>query len=273
VCSADSDSLVSASQDGTLIAWSLATRQAAVTLRGHVGAVTACALRPARRPSARPSNILASGGADGTIRLWSMSKGAELHLMKPPGAAAVQCVSFSPDGARLLSGGADRTLRMWSLLSGEQMWTAPSLLASLFSGTSGHCRPVTCAAFTPDGARVLSGSDDATLRVWDSASGAFLGMLGQGGSAHADAVMDCAFSPGGRAALSASWDGSVKLWDVASGALSAALRCGDTYVLSVAVASDGQRVASCGSEGVLRLWGRAEAAGAAGGQAEVPVMD
>ena len=78
----------------------------------------------------------------------------------------------------------------------------------------GHEEMVSAAAFSPDGARIVSGSYDQTVRVWDAASGAELLVL----RGHEDDVPAAAFSPDGARIVSGSWDNTVRVWDAASGA-------------------------------------------------------
>ena len=70
------------------------------------------------------------------------------------------------------------------------------------------------AAFSPDGARILTASADKTAKLWDAASGKLIASF-----AHQDEVNDAAFSPDGARILTASWDKTAKLWDAASGKL------------------------------------------------------
>ena len=70
--------------------------------------------------------------------------------------AAVNSVSFSPDGGRVVSGSNDRTVRVWDADTGE----------GIGNPLIGHWDFVVDAVFTPDNLRVLSGSRDGTIRAW-----------------------------------------------------------------------------------------------------------
>src|SRR5262249_32008457 len=73
----------------------------------------------------------------------------------------------------------------------------------------GHTLLVSDLAFSPDGQRVATGSDDRTVRVWDLASGQEVLRL-QG---HTRAVASVRFVSGGRGLARPSPDGTVRAWD------------------------------------------------------------
>ena len=70
-----------------------------------------------------------------------------------------------------------------------------------------HSSFVTSLAFSPDGALVLSGNRDATLKLWNAASGTLVRTF----EGHVDQVRSVVFSPDGGRVLSGSWDETLKL--------------------------------------------------------------
>ena len=83
----------------------------------------------------------------------------------------VSSVSWSPDGTRIVSGSYDNTLRIWDAASGESLQTLGpdegiARFLNFFNQTSIHA-----VAWSPDGTRIVSGSDDNTLRIWDASTG------------------------------------------------------------------------------------------------------
>jgi WD40 repeat protein len=107
-------------------------------------------------------------------------------------------------------------------------------------------------AFSPDGKRIVSGSLDNTLRLWDAQSGQPIGDPLQG---HQDSVSSVAFSPDGKRIVSGSDDKTLRLWDAQSGQpIGDPLQGHQDWVRSVAFSPDGKRIVSGSDDKTLRLW-------------------
>lgn len=151
---------------------------------------------------------LATSGSDGKTKIWNAESGDEL-LALPYSANAL---AFSPDGKYLAA--AMTELKVWDLVTGDELFTS-----------TGFAAIVRGLAFSPDGARLATGSQDGTVVVWDAQTGRRLyGLAG-----HAGAVNDVTFSPEcvsppdapfmwcGIWLATASRDGTAKVWDVSPG--------------------------------------------------------
>ena len=113
-------------------------------------------------------------------------------------------------------------------------------------------------AFSHDGTRVVSGSYDNTVRIWDAASGVcVVGPL----DGHTNYVRSVAFSPDGRRVVSGSRDKTVRIWDAVSGGcvVGPLMHGGNEIfgVTSVAFSPDGKRAVSGASDKEVRIWNTA----------------
>src|SRR5262249_27905045 len=131
---------------------------------------------------------------DRTARLWDLATGKQIFTLHHdgPGTRGV----LSPSGSRVLT---LRPTKLWDAASGEQI--AKFIHAGLKD-----------AAFSPDGTRIVTASDDHTARLWDSDTGIEIITLRHGG-----AVNSAAFSPDGKRVVTVSEDRTARVWDVLTG--------------------------------------------------------
>jgi len=166
--SPDSKLLASAGQDAAIKLWSVATGQEVKTLGAHSGGVGTIAFSPDGRK-------LASGSQDRMILIWDLetgeSDGAYLGHQE-----WVNAVAFSPDGKKLASGSADGEVRIWQVAArGPQ--GEPLVIKRPLQTLTGHAGGINSLAFNSDGKLLVSGSNDASMKLWDVSAGKELASL------------------------------------------------------------------------------------------------
>ncbi|WP_437303844.1 nSTAND1 domain-containing NTPase [Sorangium sp. So ce388] len=130
---------------------------------------------------------------------------------------------------------------------------------ALFVTLRGHEQPLRATAWSHDGQRVLSASDDRTARLWN-ADGTGDPVVFSG---HEGQINALAFSPDDKRVLTGSEDGTARLWGASGGGQIAVLDAGGGPVSHAAWSPDGARVATASADNVARIYA------VAGGDARV----
>lgn len=112
----------------------------------------------------------------------------------------------------------------------------------------GHTGGVNAITFSKTGGKLITASDDHTVRLWDLAT-----LEGRALVGHADEVWKVALSPDGRTLISAGKDKTARVWDLDSGA-SRALSGHAAPIHAIALSPDASRLATFGGDGEGRLW-------------------
>ncbi|HEX8114450.1 MAG TPA: AAA family ATPase, partial [Kofleriaceae bacterium] len=248
----------SASADGTMKVWDTATGYVLATLEGHTSWVMACALTADGRR-------MISGSADGTVNLWDTAAWRILATLEAH-TGPVRACAVTADGRRIVSGSADGTVNIWDAVDESARARTSEREAAedprdrirddgpreyaLRVTLEGHVAPVLACAVTPDGARVVSASEDRTLKVWDPMTGHALATL----EGHAGAVRSCAVTADGTRIVSASVDRTLKIWDPAAGRVLTTLNGHSAAVRACAMTADGERVVSASEDRTLKVW-------------------
>ena len=133
------------------------------------------------------------------------------------------------------------------LLWGEEVITVP------IRTFVGHYFPVSSAVFSPDGMQVLTGSGDATAKLWNASTGACVRTL----SGHTDGVWSVAFSPDGTQVLTGSADRTAVLWNAFTGASIRPFSGHTDWVMAVAFSRDGMQVLTGSCDNTAKLWNAA----------------
>lgn len=184
--------------------------------------------------------LMASGGADDTIRLWDTGSWKERSMSLRGHAGDIRALAFRSDGALLASASDDETVKLWDVASGREIASFP-----------GHTGGTRAVAFSPDGRTLASGAArDPSLKLWDVAGQKEKATW----KAHDGGVLSLSFAPDGLTLASGGGDNLIRVWDLATNAEQVVLKGHSGGIISLAHAADGKRLASGTRAGALRLW-------------------
>jgi WD40 repeat protein len=120
----------------------------------------------------------------------------------------------------------------------------------------GHSSWVRSVCISADGSRIISGSHDNTIKIWNAAAGACEMSL-QG---HRGIVTSVCTSADGSRIIAGSDDSTIKIWNAATGACEMTLRGHSSWVRSVCISADGSRIISGSRDNIIKIWNAATGA-------------
>jgi WD40 repeat protein/tRNA A-37 threonylcarbamoyl transferase component Bud32 len=190
----------------------------------------------------------------GELKVWDLRAGRPEHALAGH-RGAVRDLGFSPDGRLLASASVDGTVRLWDLATGK-----PSL------DPLAHGAPVWGVSFSPDGKTITSVAGKE-VAIWDAETGKKQSAVTRGEEefpTQTDAVFlnpvdnpgvppPLVFGAGARLAR-AQRGGRVLLWDSATAPEARSFKGSAGGVTSLALAPDGNLLASAAANGVVELW-------------------
>lgn len=153
--------------EGDVLVWDTASSNLIAVLGRHdIGRPTPASPSPSRRVTSlgwSPDGAaLASGGRDGTVRLWNPA-GRQAPMVIAAHDDGVYALAWSPAGDSIASGSRDCSAKVWTSAAGR-------LLVALV----GHEGEVDVVDWSADGTRLATASGDTTVRLWDVADGVCL---------------------------------------------------------------------------------------------------
>jgi WD40 repeat protein len=214
--SPDGRRIVTGANDDSAYIWDAATGQQLLTLRGHAGRVESAEFSP-------DGHHVVTSSFDHQAKIWATGNPV-VKLTIPVERAS--SISYSPDGTRLATAGA--RAEIWDKRDGKR-------LQSIDSHPQWGVRYV---AFSPDGQRIVTASEDRTCKVSDVTTGQKLATF----TGHDARVMSAEFSPDGSRIVSAALDHTAKIWDAATGTLIRSIRIETGQVSFATFHPDGERI-------------------------------
>ncbi|MBI1833173.1 MAG: protein kinase, partial [Planctomycetes bacterium] len=241
-------------------------------LHGHTQVSPALAFTP-------DGKRLASGGADNTVRVWTIDSEDEPVIFRAAeeiiavafdprkprvavlfksgavrawnyddeqgtttfrvGPGVVNCVSLSPDGRYLAAGRWTSDLLVWDRQTKREWFSAKH---------EGKYRGILRTAFSPDSKTLATASKGADVNLWDVPAKKMLTSL------PVPNVRSIAFSPDGTHIALGDKDGSVTLWDWQANTQVRAFAGHTGEILDLAFHPDGREIASSATDRTLRRW-------------------
>jgi WD40 repeat protein len=280
------------SPDGTLVAgaggkkdraahvWDVRTGAQVLALE-HGGPVNSVAFSP-------NGQLIATGSADGTARLWSVAGGLLLHSFPHERGTvaargnAVQYVEFSPDGTRLLTVGGNKFVRVFDVARQTELFALDNvaivnaarfshdgkLIATaggveavrIWNAKTGHQvdvlnlppnARVADVAFSPnDNLLATAGSNDTIARLWNFAQQTWVAHITQ----HRSGVVSVAFTPDSGSLITAGRDGRALVSGTGAGFEEASLAGHRRALEGAGVSHDGSLIATWSQDGTARIW-------------------
>jgi WD40 repeat protein len=181
------------------------------------------------------SGDLISGDLSGDLWLrptWSLQQTIDAHN------DWVRCLSFTPDGNRLVSGSFDKTIKLWQLDNGKMIHTLADRPKGVFA-----------LAVSPNGKFLVSGSWDETIELWNLETATPLQNLVQ----HTASVRSLAISADSQTLISGSFDKTIKLWHLPTGVVTKTINSPEA-IAAIALSANGKFLVSTGDDGTIELW-------------------
>ena len=214
--SPDGRGLVTSSYDKTIGIWDVAEPQDVTQiqrLRGHSWWVHEAVYSP-------DGLHIVSAGHDGKVIVWKRSSDEPNATFEERAQFAghdgpVYAVAFSPDSKHIATGGHDKRVMVWDYSRQDTTSIRDRLdgivaTPPVFRALDGHRAAIRSVSFSSDGKRVVTGSVDNTLKIWDTSNGQLHRTL----RGHEREVRAAMFSPDDQSVISGGFDETVRIWKI-----------------------------------------------------------
>ena len=267
--------------DKRIVVMEIATSLPLCQLKGHTAEVY--------KAISTPDGLkVVSSSADGTVRVWDLLLGRQLHCFHGH-HGDVRGLAVS--AMHVVSGGDDETVRVWDIATGgEQLhhvWNGHTgkvrtvcicgnRMSKVASGSDdgsvrvfdvlsgqeehvllGHEKKIRIISSTANPRFVVSGSDDATLAIWDVVEGRMIRRLvghKPEKGAHEAWVRSVVVTPDCKRVISGSYDKTLRIFDFSSGECLHVIEGQPGWIRDIALTPDGSRVVSASYDATMRVY-------------------
>ncbi|MEZ4866879.1 MAG: BTAD domain-containing putative transcriptional regulator [Caldilineaceae bacterium] len=241
--------LANGNTDHLIHLWDTELGKQVQTLRGHTGPIHAVAFHPR-------GNLLISGSADRTIRLWQIDQQqSKLRQTLYGHTDEITVIAFSPAGDFFASAGPEGVIRLWQTATGRSQQVL-----------HGHTCQVNALVFRPtvDGSSLLlvSGDDESHLYGWTIRQP--VAMAEQAVDWHQpdyelpaappNGLHALAFSPNGSLLAAGGAESIIQLWQMPERRPRCTLQGHTSSIYGLAFSVDGKILASSSGDQTIRLW-------------------
>ena len=246
------DRVVSGSSDHSLRIFRVADGVCEKTMKGHGGPVLSVAVLPG-------GQRVASGSTDGSVKIWTVEGGRcerTVAMAPPPTCTGSKAITVWSDAVLPGGGDGDSQSRIVAALSNSTIEVFKAIGGFREQpALCGHEQQVLCVAVlpsSPNEQRIVSGSDDGTIRIWRD------GKCERSLVGHTSGVAAVAVLPCGDRVVSGSGDRTIKVWRVADGRCEKTLKGHSREVDTVAVLPRGDRIVSGSRDKTIKIWRMAD---------------
>ena len=182
--------------------------------------------------------LLASGGGDGTIKIWDVKSGKLVRTIDGHPEGVVSVV-FSPDGSKLATNSTKWDFRVWDARTGKAVERIPLAKETIYS-----------LDFSPDG-NFIAVLDSDGVNLIDSTTGRMVASLIE----NSEGASSVIFSPNGLLLAGCGcYEETVIIWDVRTGGVKFRLKGNTDMLLCASFSADGQILAAGGNDREIKLW-------------------
>ena len=272
--SPDGKKLASVSDDGLVKIWDIVSKKVVAEFEGHNSGIESVYYSP-------KGKYLATASSDKTIRIWDVERGKATWVLfgNDGHKDVVHKVCYNGIGNAVATASRDGVIKIWNIATGKAYITIDDMknvqslqytkddqmliialgnniqLWDIATGApveilTGHTSFVTDIAYSPDGKKLLSGSQDKTLRLWTIPAQPQI-TLRRGHNNQK--IHDIAYHPQGKLFTTVSSD-HIHVWNHEDSRPIRVKKFRNAKMSKVVFNYDGKEIASASEDGKIILW-------------------